>query len=158
MNIISLWAAIVFAVVIFIAGSYERIYRIPKWFQNPPQSFGLIAPQTKRSSRFWIPVQLLFTISFIVTLITNWKLPEVRPYLILSLVCFLTVGASSGVFFVKEILIFSKMPATTPATPQLRLRANRWLKWTTTRNVLQFISLVLLLIVLNKLAGGKGMV
>jgi len=97
-------------------------------------------------------VQLLFTISFIVTLITNWKLPEVRPYLILSLVCFLTVGASSGVYFVKEILTFSKMPATTPATLQLRLRANRWLKWTTIRNVLQFVSLVLLLIALDKLA------
>lgn len=148
MSIISLWAANVLAVVIFIAGSYERIYRIPKWFENPPQSFGRIALQTKTSSRFWIPVQVLFIVSFIATLVTNWQRAVVHVYLIVALVCFLGVAISSGAYFVKEILVFSKMPADTPATPELRRRAERWLRWTTIRNVLQFASLVMLIITL----------
>jgi hypothetical protein len=69
---ISLAAATGCAVLIFIAGGYERFYRIPKWFENPPQSFGLIAPQTKKSTVFWIPVQALFLIALITAIITNW--------------------------------------------------------------------------------------
>ncbi|MDB5109361.1 MAG: hypothetical protein JWR67_475 [Mucilaginibacter sp.] len=150
MNIISLSTAIGCAVLIFIVGSYERIYRMPKWFENPPQSFGLIAPQTKKATIFWIPVQLLFIVALIIAIITNWELRDVRLYLILALGCFIAVAALTGAYFVKEILIFSKMPATTPATPQLQKRAQQWLKWTTVRNVLQAVSLGLLVVALTK--------
>jgi hypothetical protein len=60
------------------------------------------------------------------------------------------VAALSGAYFVKEILAFSKMSATTPLTPALKKRAQTWLKWTTVRNVLQAISLGLLVVALTK--------
>lgn len=150
MNIIWLGAATWFAVIIFIAGSYERIYRIPTWFENPPQSFALIRPQTKTSTRFWIPVQILFILSFIGALITNWSDEAIRFYLIVAVICFVAVVALTGAYFVKEILTFSNMPANTPLTPQLKTRASRWLKWTTSRNVLQFVSMVMLVTALLK--------
>jgi uncharacterized membrane protein len=150
MNIISLLIATACAVLIFIVGSYERIYRMPTWFANPPHSFGLIAPQTKKSTIFWIPVQLLFIVALIIAIVTNWQSADVRSYLILALICFLAVAALTGAYFVKEILIFSKIPATTPLTAELQLRAQQWLRWTTIRNVLQVVSLGLLVTALIK--------
>jgi hypothetical protein len=120
MNIISLETATGCAVLIFIGGGYERICRMPKWFENPPQSFGLIAPQTKKATLFWIPVQLLFIVSLMIAIITNWELSDVRLYLILALGCFVAIAALTGVYFVKEILTFSKMPATAPLTSALK--------------------------------------
>ena len=150
MNIISLETATGCAVLIFIVGGYERFYRIPKWFENPPQSFGLITPQTKKSTVFWIPVQTLFIAALIIAIITNWKYADVRIYLLLALSCFLAVAGLTGAYFVKEILTFSKMPATTPLTSELKKRAQTWLKWTTIRNVLQAVSLGLLIVALTK--------
>ena len=150
MNIISLETAAGCAVLIFVVGGYERFYRIPKWFENPPQSFGLIAPQTKNSTVFWIPVQVLFIVALIIAIITNWKYADVRIYLLLALACFLAVAGLTGAYFVKEILTFSKMPATTPLTSALKKRAQTWLKWTTVRNVIQAVSLGLLVVALTK--------
>lgn len=150
MNIISLETATGCAVLIFIVGGYERFYRIPKWFENPPQSFGLIATQTKKSTVFWIPVQALFIAALIISIITNWKYADVRIYLLLALGCFLAVAGLTGTYFVKEILTFSKMPATTPLTSGLKKRAQTWLKWTTVRNVIQAVSLGLLVVALTK--------
>jgi hypothetical protein len=151
MNIISLEAATGCAVLIFIVGGYERFYRIPKWFENPPQSFGLIAPQSKKSTVFWIPVQVIFIVALTIAIIADWKYADVRIYLLLALACFLAVAGLTGGYFVKEILAFSKMPATTPLTAELKKRAQQWLKWTTIRNVIQAVSLVLLVIALTKL-------
>lgn len=150
MNIIPLLTATCCAILIFIVGAYERIYRMPKWFAHPPESFGLITPQAKKSTVFWIPAQLLFIISLITAIITNWKYPEVRWYLISAFACFAVVAGLTGGYFVREILAFAKMPATTPLTPALEKRAAQWLKWTTARNVLQAVSLGLLIIALTK--------
>jgi hypothetical protein len=150
MNIISLETATGCAVLIFIVGGYERMYRMPKWFENPPQSFGLITHQTKKSTVFWIPVQLLFIVALIIAIITNWKYADVRIYLMLALGCFVAVAVLTGVYFVKEILTFSKVPATTPLTPALKKRAQQWLRWTTVRNVIQAVSLGLLIVALTK--------
>lgn len=151
MNTIALWTATILATLIFIAGSYERLFRMPKWFENPPRSFGLITQQTKSSSKFWIPLQILFLLSFITTLITNWTLPAVRFYLLFTLVSFLLVVIPTATYFVREILAFAKMPADTPATPDLLKRSKTWLTWTTSRNLLQLISLLTLIMALKAL-------
>ncbi|SJZ73295.1 hypothetical protein SAMN04488128_1011385 [Chitinophaga eiseniae] len=145
MHLLSLWTATLTAAIVFLAGSWERIFRMPHWFADPPHSFSLIAPQTKQSARFWIPLQLLFLLSFITALVTNWSQPQVRPYLLLALVSFLLVTIPTATYFVKEIIAFSKMTPDTPCTPELLRRSSRWIRWTTSRNVLQFISLILLI-------------
>lgn len=144
MHLVSLWIATITAAVVFLAGCWERIFRMPHWFANPPQSFALIAPQTKHSARFWIPLQLLFLVSFITALITNWSIEQVRPYLLMALACFLLVTIPTATYFVKEIIAFSKMTAETPRTPALLKRSQRWIQWTTSRNILQCCSLILL--------------
>ncbi|NML40814.1 hypothetical protein HHL17_26695 [Chitinophaga sp. G-6-1-13] len=144
MHLLSLWTATIAAAIVFLAGSWERIFRMPHWFADPPRSFALIAPQTKHSARFWIPLQLTFLGSFITALITNWPQPQVRPYLLMALVCFMAVTIPTATYFVKEIIAFSKMTEDTPRTPELLKRSRTWIVWTTSRNILQFISFLLI--------------
>ena len=126
--------------VIVVASLYQRLYTMPKWFENPPLSFERIRKQSKASQLFWLPITGLSLVSLVGSLITNWQYIEVRTYLFAALACFVLNGISTGVYFVKEILYFAKMPADAPQTTELLARTKRWLTWTTLRNVLQIIS------------------
>ena len=142
MNHILLLAAMVLMWVAVIVGTYLRIFEMPKWFANPPVSFELIRKQSKGAKTFWIPLSALFMISVCTSLILNWQLPDVRNYLIGAIGCFGMTGALSGIYFVKEVIAFSKIPVNAPATPELLGRIKFWLRWTTVRDVLQFLAAI----------------
>ncbi len=128
---------------IVVAASWlQRLYAMPRWFENPPASFERIRRQSKASRIFWLPIMALSLISSIASLIMNWGYPDIRTYMLIALACFVLNGVSTGLYFVKEILIFARMPADAPQTPALLTRTKTWLKWTTLRNVLQVFSAV----------------
>jgi len=137
MNEITLLTAVVLMWVAVIAGTYQRIFKMPKWFENPPASFERIRKQSKSAKMFWIPLSALFMSSLIISLILNWQYPAVRNYIFASMGCFGLTGALSGLYFVKEVLAFSNMPIDAPKTPELIGRTKFWLKWTTVRDILQ---------------------
>ena len=142
MNEIMLLVSVIVIWLAVIAGTYQRIFKMPKWFDNPPASFERIRRQSKSAKVFWIPLSALFAISLLVSLILNWEAPIVRNYIITSFVCFGLTGALSGLYFVKEVLAFSNMPVNGPQTPELIRRTKFWLRWTTVRDVLQILSAI----------------
>jgi hypothetical protein len=133
MAVIAMWIAVV-------AGAYQRIFKMPKWFEDPPASFERIRRQSKGAKMFWIPLSLIFIISLLSSLILNWQYAIVRSYLFASLACFGLTGALSGMYFVKEVLAFSNMPVNAPKTPELINRTRFWLRWTTVRDILQMLA------------------
>ena len=137
--------------IILIRGTYERIYNIPKWFANPPSTFEIIRQQAKGSAQFWLPVQLLYIISFVAALITNWQSTTIRNYLIFAGVSYQIVIVVTMVYFVKEIMAFQKIPVDAPLTNELQHRVNKWYKWTIVRNILQGIAFVFLMLALFQL-------
>lgn len=124
-------------------GLYMRTRVIPTWFSDMPKSFGRIRTEAPKG---WVPLQALFVIAFIGSLILNWGNGTIRTYLLLTLACYVIIGVSTGVYFVKEILAFSKMPETTKMTPALIQRTKLWQLLTTGRNILQVLGSALLLI------------
>ncbi len=68
---ISLIVLSIILLVIVARGCCEYFINMPKWFANPPASFEVIRQQAKGSARFWIPVQIIFLISFFTALISN---------------------------------------------------------------------------------------
>ncbi len=58
---IFIMAATVLLAVIFFAGIRERVVNMPRWFANPPASFEIIRQQAKGAQKFWIPLQILYT-------------------------------------------------------------------------------------------------
>jgi hypothetical protein len=140
MSHIFLLVAMVLSWIAVIAGTYQRIFEMPKWFANPPLSFELIRQQSRNSRRFWIPLSTLFMISVFTSLVLNWQLSLVRSHLIMAIVSFGLAGALSGIYFIKEIIAFTKIPVDAPSTPELLGRVKFWLKWTSLRDILQFLT------------------
>jgi len=140
MNEITLLISTILMWIAVIVGLYQRIFLMPKWFDDPPASFERIRRQSKTARTFWIPLSALFMISLITSLILNWGLPDIRNHIIGSLACFGLTGLLSGRYFVKEVLAFSRMPVDAPQTPELKKRTRFWLKWTTVRDVLQILA------------------
>ena len=134
-SVILMWVAV-------IAGTYQRIFKMPKWFENPPASFERIRQQSKSAKKFWIPLSVLFMISLVISVILNWEQPIVRNYSLASFACFGLTGALSGLYFVKEVLAFSNMPVNAPKTPELIERTRFWLRWTTVRDLLQLLAAI----------------
>lgn len=142
MNTILLLITMIILWIIVAASLFQRLYTMPKWFENPPVSFERIRQQSKASQIFWLPITGLSLIALIASLILNWQYMDIRTYIFAALGCFVLNGISTGVYFVKEILFFAKMPVDATQTPELLLRTTTWLKWTALRNVLQIISAV----------------
>jgi hypothetical protein len=136
--------------IVFIASVYERAVNMPKWFADPPASFRLIKERAPKAQRFWIPLQGLFLISFIIAFILNWELTDVRNYMIVPLVVYVIIIISTAAYFAREIIFFTKIPKKTPAIPELINRADRWKTLTTLRNFLLLIGFIFLLLAIIK--------
>jgi len=136
-------AATVFLFANTAWGLYMRTRVIPTWFSNMPESFSRIRTEAPKG---WVPLQALFAISFIGALILNWNNATVRLLMLLTLACYIAIGVSTGVYFVKEILAFSKLPKSTKMTPELTKRVRIWQQLTTGRNALQVVGLILLVV------------
>src|SRR5512146_1710426 len=133
MNSVVLLIAVVLMWIGVIAGLYQRIFRIPLWFSDPPVSFGLIRKQAKGSRIFWILLTLLMYIFLIISLVLNWTHILTRTHIIAGVVCYLISGLLTGMYFVKGILKFMNMPADAPKTPELLREVKTWLRWTSSR-------------------------
>lgn len=139
LSVVVIWIAV-------IVGTYQRFFEMPKWFANPPASFELIRKQSKKAKAFWIPLSSVFMISVCTALILNWQFVSTRTHIIGSIVCFGLTGLLSGIFFVKEVIAFTKIPSTAPQTPELLHRVKFWLRWTTIRDILQLFAAIFLTI------------
>jgi hypothetical protein len=132
---ILMWIAVV-------VGLYQRIFEMPKWFADPPVSFELIRKQSKSARAFWIPLSALFMISLGIALILNWQNTFVRNYILATLACYGLTGILSGIYFVKEVIAFTKIPVDAQQSPELMARVKFWLRWTSIRDLLQILAAV----------------
>ena len=149
MNVTALLISTIVIWIAVLAGTYQRLFEMPKWFRNPPASFELIRKQSKKARMFWIPLSVLFMISAGTALILNWQFPDSRNHIIGGMVCFALTGILSAAYFVKEILAFTKISPDAPATDELKSRVRTWLRWTTVRDVLQFLAAAFISIAYN---------
>ena len=143
MNSFLLIAAALLLAVNTVFGLYMRTRVIPAWFADMPRSFARIRTKAPKG---WVPLQALFTLAFIAALILNWGNETVRLYMLLTLVCYVLIVVSTGVYFVKEILAFSKLPDTTKLTSELLKRVARWQALTSGRNALQVLAAIFLIV------------
>ena len=146
MNSIFLLLALILIWITVVVGLYQRIVKMPKWFENPPVSFELIRKQNKSARAFWIPISVLFIISLILSMVLNWQFPDTRTHIIGAFICYGIASALSGSYFIKEVIAFTKIPVDEPQTPELLRRTKFWLKWTSVRDVLQILTAIFITI------------
>src|SRR2546430_14486169 len=98
---------------------------MPKWFADPPRSLALI--RNRATVKFWIPLQVLTAGGVIWTAIADRHAHAARGLLVAAVVCYLLVWVSTAVYFVPNVLRFSKIDAGGPPSRELAARGRRWL-------------------------------
>lgn len=133
-NLLAKWSLILLCLSMAGAiggGLFEHIVLIPLWSASPPASFSIIQPGTGVPlQRFWIPVHTAITIFLVLSLILTWRETEVRRLLVIGLVSYIIMRVWSGLFFIREMLEFQKVPLDAPPSAELIARVADWTFWT----------------------------
>src|SRR5216117_3327368 len=111
-------------------GLYEHIVLTPLWSRSPPSSFRIIQPNTGVPlQRFWIPIHAAITVFFVLALVLTWNDTTVRRLLVIALGSYVIMRAWSGLFFIREMLAFQKIPLDSAPSAELSTRVARWTFW-----------------------------
>ena len=130
-------------------GLYEHIVLTPIWSASPPASFSIIQRGTEVPlQRFWIPVHAAISIFILVTLFLTWNDITVRRLLLIGLASYIVMRSWSGLFFIREMLAFQKIPLDSAPSTELSARVARWTYWTWFREPLDVISFLCFLLAL----------
>jgi len=133
----------------FGGGLYEHIVLTPIWSASPPSSFSIIQRRTGVPlQRFWVPVHVAITVFILLSLFLTWNEVTVRRLLLIGLASYVVMRAWSGLFFIREMLAFQKIPLDSAPSPELSARVARWTHWTWFREPLDMISVLCFLLAL----------
>ena len=113
----------------FGGGLYEHIVLTPIWSASAPASLSIIQRGTGG-----IPSTVLD--------------PRACGLLLIGLASYLVMRVWSGLFFIREMLAFQKIPPDSAPSPELSARVARWTYWTWFREPLDAISLQCFLVAL----------
>lgn len=134
----------------FGGGLYEHIVLMPLWSASPPSSFSIVQPGTGVPlQRFWIPVHAAITIFIVSTLFLTWNDTTIRRLLLIALASYVVMRVWSGLFFIREMLAFQKIPLDSPPSAELSARVARWTYWTWFREPLDMVSFLCSLLALS---------
>ena len=130
-------------------GLYEHIVLTPLWSRSPPSSFAIIQHGTGVPlQRFWIPVHAAITVFILLALFLAWSDVTARWLLLIALASYVVMRVWSGVFFIREMLAFQRIPVDSPPSAELSARVARWTYWTWFREPLDIISFLCSLLAL----------
>jgi hypothetical protein len=161
-NLLAKWSLILLCLSMAGAvggGLFEHIVLMPQWSASPPASFSIIQPGTGVPlQRFWIPVHTAITIFLLLSLILTWREIKVRRLLIIGLVSYIVMRVWSGLFFIREMLEFQKIPLDAPPSAELSARVAAWTFWSWFREPLDILSFVCFLLALYQAREHKDVI
>lgn len=152
---LALWSLVLlcFAMAGAIGGGlFEHIVLTPIWSAEPPSSFAIIQPGTGVPlQRFWIPVHAAITLFVLTTLSLTWTNVPVRRLLLIGVASYVVMRAWSGVYFIREMLAFQRIPVDSVPSAELTTRVSRWTYWSWFREPLDIITFACFLLALYRL-------
>ena len=124
-------------------GIYETLVVDAAW----PGNLGLIQSNRGGLNRkiFWMLVHPLFEIGLLVSAWMNWSNRSVRLWIIVALLGHFVARAWSFAYFIPRALGFEKLDELTPE--EMR-SANRWIKLSRCRPILEAVSIAALAMIL----------
>jgi len=146
------WSVILlcFAMAAAIGGDALHIVLMPMWSASPPSSFAIIQSETGvYLQRFWLPVHVAITVFVMLSLALTWRHFEVRRLLLIGLGSYSDMRVWSGLFFIREMLAFQKVPIDSTPSAELAARVASWTFWTWFREPFDIISFLHFLLALS---------
>jgi len=129
-------AALVLAAIRIGSGFYECFLVDRVWPKNP----ALIQPDRGGIDRklFWIPVHIAFELTMLTALWLSWSDVPIRTWLLVAAASHVAMRVWSAVYFIPKALKFERVEDW---TPDLRARAEAWVRLSVWRLPLDLVTL-----------------
>jgi hypothetical protein len=123
------WLVTTTAVYLLMNGAqiFETVLIVPAWTAAPPASLGMFQGEYGLDFKtFWIVFHSLHEITFILALVSCWKLKGVRQWVLVLLVVHIAVRVWTVAYFAPTIIAFQNTPYSPTIDPGLVQKAAQW--------------------------------
>lgn len=142
---IILWGTLLGGIV------YSHIVYFPVYLSALPNSAVVVTgPYGLNEIPFWITIHPLLILSFIVTLVLNWKSKPRRKLILISFTIYIVVIVISQIYFIPELVAFSSSPESNVPPAEWATRAQRWQRLSWIRGAVCYLAALPLLFALTK--------
>ena len=130
---------------------YSHIVYFPVYLSNLPDSAVLVnGKYALHEENFWMIIHPVLIVLLIVTIISNWKNKLRRKKILISFVLYAIVLIVSGIYFIPELINFSKSATSSLPPSEWLRRSNNWMAYSITRGIVMFAGIIPLFIALLK--------
>ena len=130
---------------------YSHIVFFPVYFSNLPDSAILVnSKYALHEENFWITIHPVLIVLLIVTIISNWKNKLRRKKILISFVLYAVVLIVSSIYFIPELINFSKSATSPLPSSEWMRRSSNWMTYSIIRGIFMFAGIIPLFIALLK--------
>jgi hypothetical protein len=151
LSTVILMIAIIFWGVILGGIVYSHIVYFPVLLSNLPESAVLVTGKYGlHEEKFWMAMHPVLIVLLITSIISNWKNKQRRKKILVSFVLYAVVLIVSSIYFIPELVNFSRSAnSALPASEWMR-RSNNWMTYSIIRGVVMFAAIIPLFLALLK--------
>ena len=134
---------------------YSHVVFFPAYLSRLPESTQLIkGPYGLHDENFWMSMHPVMILSFIVTIILNWKLTDRRKFILTAFGIYVLAIIATFSFFVPELIAFAESSNSATTSSDWFQRGQTWQHMSWIRGFFMYVAFIMLLIALteNKLA------
>ena len=134
--------------------AYSHLVYFPVYLSALPDSSVIVnGPYGLNEAVFWITVHPLLILSLVVALVLNWKNGPRRKLILTSFAVYLVVLVVSQMYFIPELIAFSRSPKANLSPAEWLARGQRWQRLSWARGAVCYAAFVPLLLALTKAEG-----
>ena len=141
---IILWGTLLGGIV------YSHVVYFPVYLSDLPNSAVLVnGPYHLDDSRFWLTIHPLLILSFIVTLVLNWRLKSRRKLVLITFGVYIVIIVLTQIYFVSELMEFERSAQSNVSPAEWQARGQRWQVLSWIRGAVCYANIVPLLLALT---------
>ena len=130
---------------------YSHIVYFPVFLSNLPESAVLVnGKYALHEENFWMAIHPVLIVLLIITIISNWKNRPRRKKILISFVLYAVVLIVSSIYFVPELINFSKSATSLIPPSEWLRRSSNWMTYSIIRGIIMFAGVIPLFIALLK--------
>ena len=142
---IILWGTLLGGIV------YSHLVYFPVYLSALPDSAVVVTgPYGIHDARFWLTIHPLLIVSFIVTLVLNWKYKPRRKLILITFAVYIVVLILTQIYFVPELMAFERSAHSSVPPAEWLVRGQRWQTLSLIRGAVCYLNVLPLLLALTK--------